>query len=90
MASSFTPLTLTLVELGNAQVLIRVFFIVLKNYLGVLVHLLMRLSNYKCILALASQNEEFNCFLLCSLRLAVVCYHKGTLGQLTLVSEDLL
>jgi len=90
VASCFAPLRLAFIELSNLKVLISVSIVVLKNNLSVLIHLLMRLGDHECIFALASQNQEFNCFLLGTLGFAELSDLECTLRQLTFLSEDCL
>lgn len=84
------PLLLTFVVLSNLQMLVLIFVVMFEDYLCVLVHLLMRLSNHKRVLALAREDQELNRLLLCAFGLAVLCDLHGALGQLTLFSKDLL
>lgn len=52
----FAPLLLALVVLSDFQVFILVFVIVFEHDFGVFIHLLVRLSNHKCVFALASKD----------------------------------
>lgn len=70
--------------------LFRIFIINFNDKLGVLVHLLVGLSNDERLFSLASQNEELNSLSLRSLSLTVVGNHLRALGQLVLRPEDVL
>jgi hypothetical protein len=50
----------------------------------------MGLRDNECVFPLASQNQEFNRFLLRTLGFAKLGNHQGALGELTLFSENIL
>ena len=70
--------------------LINIAIVDLKNNLGILVHLLMRLSNDESILAATTEHKELDGFLLRALKLTVIGNHVSTLRKLALLTEDLL
>lgn len=90
MLCGATPLGLALVELGDSEVFVDVSFIDLQDDLGILVHLLMGLSDDEGIFTLASEHKELNSLFFGPLKLTEVCYHQGALRQLRLGAEDLL
>jgi hypothetical protein len=84
------PLRFTLIVLGDSKMLINILFISLKNNFSILIHHLVRLGNNECLLSFSTKNQKFNCLLLESSCLAILCYHQGTLWQLRLCAEDML
>lgn len=75
MLGSSAPLRFTFIVLSNSQMLIRVLLISLKNYFGILIHHLVRLSDNECFLPLSTKDQELDSFLFEASSFAILSYH---------------
>ena len=66
-----------------------IFVINSANYFGILIHLLMRLSNHESVFSLTGKDQELDSFFFSSLGFTMVCNHLSTLCSLTLISENM-